>query len=297
MMFDLRSDLPTNGDSASSYIPWLVSVMVFLGILAFSGVSVFDTILSGWSRSVSGTLTIQVPALQVDQDAGANAKRADRLISSLETMSAVESVRALSATEVDALLAPWLGDDAGTSNLPLPILIDVSLADDAPQDIDAIYDKVITLVPDAVIDDHRRWFEHLIDLTEGFRLLAVCITAIVTLALALTVVYATRASLAEFKDVIAVFHFIGARDMYVATQFAKRMLLAAGKGSLLGLFLGTLAILSISWLAQSVESGFLPDITFSWAFWLSVPLVALAAMILAMITAYVTVLGVLRNMI
>ncbi len=295
-MFGFRSDLPESGDNASKFIPWLVAIMVFLGTLAFSGVSVFDTMLSSWSRSVTGTLTIQIPALPVEEDGSANVERAEQVVNQLRSMSGVVSVRVLTGSELDALLAPWLGDDIGTGDLPLPSLIDVTLARDSEQNTSALREEVTRLVPNAVIDDHRRWFEHLIELTEGFRLLAIGVAAIVTAALALTVVYATRASLAEFREVIAVFHFIGARDLYVAGQFAKRTFLAASKGSIVGMVAGLVVLVSIGWLARNVESGFLPDITLSWMFWLSVPLIALLAALLAMMTAYATVLSTLRAM-
>ena len=296
MMIELRSDLPVHGDSAGGFIPWLVAIMVFLGILAISGVSVFDTILSGWSKSVTGTLTIQVPALPADQAVVSTNERTNRIVEALQGMPQVQSARVLSESELETLLAPWLGDGLGTSDLPLPALIDVTLTHDASSALDELRAAIHAIVPDAIIDDHRRWFEHLIELTEGFRLLAISVALVVALALALTVVYATRASLAEFSEIIAVFHLIGARDMYVAAQFAKRTFLAAAKGSAVGLICAFTTLLSIALLAQNVESGFLPEISLSWLFWASLPVVAIAAALLAMITAYITVLGTLRTM-
>ena len=295
-MMKFRSDLPISGDSASGFIPWLVAIMVFLGILAISGVTIFDTILSGWSRTVTGTLTIQIPALPSDQFDSEKSDRADRVVAALQSVPSIQSARVLTESELDALLSPWLGDESGMSDLPLPTLIDVTLEDEAPSTLNDIRDIVLDLAPNAAIDDHRRWFEHLIELTKGFRMLAFCVAIVVTLALALTVVYATRASLAEFREIIAVFHFIGARDMYVAAQFSKRTLLAALKGSAGGLVGAFVTLLSIAFLARNVESGFLPDISLSWMFWFSLPIIAVLASILAMITAYVTVMGTLRTM-
>ena len=296
-MISLRTDLPLGGDSASRFIPWLVAIMVFLGILAVSGVSVFDTILSGWSRAVTGTVTVQIPALPADSEKEANQARTDRAVAALTALPSVESARVLESSEIDALLAPWLGEGAAAGDLPLPDLIDVTLTDDAATTLDLIRTSVTTVVPDAIVDDHRRWFEHLIDLTEGFRLLTIGVALVVTVALALTIVYATRASLAEFKEVISVLHLIGARDIYVASQFAKRTLSAALKGSAGGFVAGTIALVAIGWLAQNVESGFLPDIDLSLGFWISIPLVSLFAATLAMVTAFITVLGTLRSMV
>ncbi len=296
-MISLRTDLPLGGDSASRFIPWLMAIMVFLGILSVSGVAVFDTILSGWSRAVTGTLTVQIPALSAINEDSANQARTDRAVAALESLPSVRSVKVLKNTEIEALLAPWLGDAAAIGDLPIPVLIDVSLSDESTAIIEGLRTAVTTVVPDAIIDDHRRWFEHLIDLTEGFRLLTIGIALIVTTALALTVVYATRASMAEFREVISVLHLIGARDIYVATQFAKRTLSAALKGSAGGLLAGVFTQIAIGLLASNVESGFLPDIDLGFGFWISLPLVSLAAAVLAMITAYITVLSTLRSMV
>ena len=271
--------------------------MVFLGILAISGVAVFDAVLSGWSRSVTGTLTIQIPAMPAESEDKENTARTDRAITALTALANVESVRVLTNQEMDALLAPWLGEGIATGGLPLHALIDVALSEDSIDDLDHLRETVIAVVPDAIIDDHRRWFEHLIDLTEGFRLLTLGVAFVVTTALALTIVYATRASLAEFKEVISVIHLIGARDMYVAVQFAKRTLVAAFKGCAGWLAAGAFALLTIGWLARNVESGFLPDVNLGFLFWASIPLVALFAAILAMVTAYITVFGSLRSMV
>lgn len=296
-MISLRTDLPLGGDSASRFIPWLMAIMVFLSILSVSGVAVFDTILSGWSRAVTGTLTVQIPALSAINENSANQARTDRAVSALRSLPSVRSVQVLESTEIEALLAPWLGDAAAIGDLPIPVLIDVSLSDESTVIIEELRAAVTTVVPDAIIDDHRRWFEHLIDLTEGFRLLTIGIALIVTTALALTVVYATRASMAEFREVISVLHLIGARDIYIATQFAKRTLSSALKGSAGGLLGGAFALITISLLASNVESGFLPDIDLGFGFWISLPLVSLVAAGLAMITAYITVLSTLRSMV
>lgn len=296
-MISLRTDLPLGGDSASRFIPWLVAIMIFLGTLAVSGVSVFDTILSGWSRAVTGTVTVQIPALPADSEQEANQARTDRAVIALTDLPSVEGVRVLAHSEIDALLAPWLGEAAAASDLPLPDLIDVTLGDGSTASIEELRSAVTTVVPDAIIDDHRRWFEHLIDLTEGFRLLAIGVALVVTTALALTIVYATRASLAEFREVISVLHLIGARDVYVATQFAKRTLIAALKGSAGGLIAGALALFAIGLLARNVESGFLPDIELTLGFWVLPLLVSLFATTLAMVTAFTTVLSTLRSMV
>jgi cell division transport system permease protein len=290
-----RTDLPLGG-SASRFIPWLMAIMVFLAILAISGINVFDSILAGWSRSVTGTVTVQVPPLPASGNTSADRERAERALRALDGLAAVDTARLLEQEELDRLLEPWLGDAAGAADLPLPALIDITLADRSQDAVSEITTAVHTVVPDAIIDDHRRWFDRLIGLTEGFRVLAIGIATVIVAALALTVVYATRASLAEFRTTIDVLHLIGAQDGYIAGQFAKRTFDAALRGAAGGLLLGLAALAAIGWLAGNVESGFLPDVTLGISFWMSVPFVALAAALLAMMTAFFTVLATLRSM-
>jgi cell division transport system permease protein len=291
-----RTDLPLGGDSASRFVPWLVAIMVFLGTLAVSGVNVFDSILAGWSRSVTGTVTVQIPPLPAQDDDAANRERAERAVRALQDIEAVESARLLTGEELDRLLEPWLGTATPSAELPLPALIDVTLADRSQEAIDSLSAAVVPVVPDAIIDDHRRWFDRLVGLTEAFRVLALGITAVIIAALALTVIYATRASLAEFRDVIDVLHFVGARDTYIAAQFGKRTLESSTKGAAGGFIIGLIAVLVVSWLAASVESGFLPDVALGLWFWISVPAVAIMAALLAMVTAFLTVMSTLRTM-
>lgn len=292
-----RTDLPLGGDSASQFIPWLVAIMVFLGILSISGVAVFDAILSGWTRAVTGTVTVQIPGLGPTAELEDEQARTSRAVRALNGLPNVASARVLTNSEIDALIAPWLGDDITSADLPLPSLIDIALTDDSTSAVDELRAAVIAVVPDAIVDDHRRWFEHLIELTEGFRALAIGAAFVVVVALALTVVYATRASLAEFSEVISVLHFIGARDLYVANQFAKRTLASAIRGCAGGFVAGLLSLVSIGWLAQNVESGFLPDVDLGLTFWLSIPAIALLAALLATVTAFFTVLRTLRTMV
>jgi len=274
-----------------------MAIMVYLGILSISGVTVFDAILSGWSRAVTGTVTVQIPSLGPTSELKDEQARTARAVRTLEALPNVATLRVLTNSEIDALIAPWLGEDVTSAELPLPVLIDIVMTDDSTNAVDKLREAVTDVVPDAIVDDHRKWFEHLIDLTEGFRVLAIGASLVVTAALALTIIYATRASLAEFREVISVLHFIGARDNYIAIQFAKRTLNSALLGSLAGLLSGGISILSIGWLARNVESGFLPEVELGFYFWLAIPVIALVAALLAMTTAFITVLRTLRTMI
>ena len=105
----------------------------------------------------------------------------------------------------------------------------------------------------------------------------------------MTIVFATRASLAEFARVIDVLHVVGAKDSYIARQFARRALAQGMLGGLAGLALYAPALALVAWLASRVDPEILPKATLPPTHWLILAGLPLAAGFLAMLTAHVTV--------
>jgi len=119
--------------------------------------------------------------------------------------------------------------------------------------------------------------------------LALTVMALVTSALGLIIVFATRASLAEFAQVIDVLHVVGAKDGYVAGQFARRALVQGVIGGAAGLALYAPALGLIALLAARVDPEILPRPDLPLAHWAALAALPFAAGVLAMMTAHVTV--------
>jgi cell division transport system permease protein len=112
----------------------------------------------------------------------------------------------------------------------------------------------------------------------------------------LTVIFATRASLAEFVHVIEVLHLVGAKDDYIAGQFARRALIQGLIGGAFGLLLYAPTLGVIAWLGARVQHGMLPEVTLPIDHWVTLAALPIVAGILAMATAHVTVRRNLRTM-
>jgi cell division transport system permease protein len=284
-MLGLRSDLPLRGDTASRFVSWLVMVLVFMAAFAVTVSAYIGALLVDWNRGVTGTLTVQIPA-------GASMSALDaqvaKAVDVLSRHPAVAHASALSHDKVVSLLKPWLGESAA-ADLPLPALIDVELRTTAPDAIAAVSDSVTKSVPGALVDDHRVWLNRVEGLAKGVGAVALAIVVLVTAALALTVVFATRASLTEFAQVIEVLHVVGAKDGYVAGQFARRALSQALIGGIAGLVLYAPAFGLIAWLARRVDAEILPQVSLPAAHWIGLAALPLIAALLAMLTANVTV--------
>ena len=286
-MLGMRSDLPLRRDTASRFVLWLVMVLVFMAALAVTVNSYIGVLLNDWNQSITGTLTVQIPVAEGGDKVTQAA--VNKVIDVLKRHPAVSRAEAVPHAKITELLKPWLGDTANIEDLPLPALIDVELQDYTPEALAAVNASIKTAAPQAVIDDHRVWLNRVMGLAKGFSFVALTIMVLVTGALGLTVVFATRASLAEFAQVIEILHVVGAKDGYVAGQFARRALAQGLLGGTAGLALYAPALALVAWLANRVDPEILPNAALPVTHWLMLAALPLAAGILAMLTANITV--------
>ena len=105
----------------------LVAIMSFLSCLSVAAVAVVADRAQGWQRQIADEVTIQIkPAEGVDLD-----KAAARAAEIAMQVPGVASATVLDEKESTALLQPWLGSDFDISELPIPRLIAVRVAENA----------------------------------------------------------------------------------------------------------------------------------------------------------------------
>lgn len=288
-----RTDLPLDKDAHSRFLPWLIAFMVFLAVLAIGGILVLNATAHRWDQGISGTLTVQVAATD---DPARDQTNLQDVLNVIAAESSIETYVVIEEERMMALLKPWLGSGAEAADLPLPRLVDVSLADGARFDILAFTEKLQQRVPEATVDDHRVWLKRLVNLIETVELIALSILGFIALATIGTVVFTTRTGLAVHKEAIEVLHLIGAQDSYIAGQFAGRALVLGLKGGIIGMILGLPALFAVGYLAKSLEGAALPEIAFGpfeWSLFAAVPI---CVAFIAMSTARATVLRSLQRM-
>jgi cell division transport system permease protein len=291
-----RTDLPFRKGATGRFVQWLVMVLVFMSAIAASVNTYTSALLVHWNRSVTGTLTVQIPQNPNDK-ADDTVRNVDKVLGVLKVHPAVASATLIPRDKVVALLQPWLGNGEGVNDLPLPALIDVRLRNDSRASAPSVTDAVAKAAPTALVDDHRLWLSRVTSLAEGFGTIALLLMALIAAALTLTVIFATRASLTEFIQVIEVLHLVGARDSYIAHQFARRALIEGVVGGLCGLLLFAPALGAVLWLGARVEAGVLPEVALPLTLWIVLAALPLIAGLLAMATAHVTVSRALRAMV
>ena len=297
-MFKRSSDLPFANDTAAWFLPWMVMLMVFFAGLMTAGTLSLNSMLSRWSRSISGSLTVQV--IPIEEDGRINKKKTQQemqdVLDILRKTAGIASARALTDSQMKNLLKPWLGESFLLEDLPMPYLIDVQLIPDAEVDLDMMKTLLARNTPNASLDVHKLWLGQLIKLVRTLDFLGSALLSLVIATTSVVVIYVTSSSLAVHKPVIELLHQTGAHDGYISKQYAQRTAVLASVGAVVG-FLGILPIIfMLSSVVGEVQGGLLSEARFDAASWGLFSLVPVLAVILSTLTAYWTVQKTLRRM-
>jgi cell division transport system permease protein len=293
VMLRRRSDLPMNEDTLGRFLPWLIAFMVFLSALALAGMLILNDAVKRWDTGLNATVSVQVPP-------GANARedeqRLGQVLAVLAAKPGVERYETLPKDRLLDLLKPWIGEAGQAQDLPIPMLIDVTVDRGAALDAQSLAKELQARVPGVSVDDHRVWLSQLVRLVTVIQVLAWAVLGLIGLATIGTVVFTTRTGLAIHREAIEVLHLIGAQDAYIARQFASRALGLGLKGGFLGLALAVPTLAGIGYLAMETGATMVPkpDLGFFKALgFLTLPV---AVALLAMMTARSTVMRNLKRM-
>jgi cell division transport system permease protein len=293
-----RLDIPLDNDGSVRFLPWLIALMVYLAGLALAGTLVLNTTLARYDRTLSGTLTVQLPPESADgRDDGGLAAA----LGALRHMPGITSADPLGRDATARLVEPWLGTSFAPEELALPQLVDVRVDPERPPDLTALAATLAAAAPAAVLDDNREWLDRLATPMRAVEVVTLAIVAFIGMVAALTVVFTTRAGLSVHHTVIEVLHLIGARDGYIAAQFQGHALRLGLAGGVFGLLLAVATLFGIAQAAERTallggRVQLLPALGLAPWHWAVLALLPLAAGIIAMITARVTVLRALARM-
>ncbi len=299
----MRAGLELGRDEAPLHLDWIVGAMAFLAALAIVGALATADAAADWRHGLTGTITIEIPAAPA-APAGAHAgstvpgdDRLKRVMDVLHGERAVERAAPVPRARIDELLAPWLGTGDLIGTLPVPQLIDVTLAPGGRDDLADLKQRLATAVPGVLVDDHEIWVGQLVHLAHLAVGLALIVVGLVAACAAAATVIATRAALATHHEAIDLLHLIGAEDEYIADQFASQALRRGLRGGVIGLLLAALALVALGSASQAVDPKLLPRLWPALDQILPLLLVPLATATLGWGTARRTVLHALKKMV
>ena len=243
--------------------------MAFLAVFALALSLASGRLAARWGDELARTSTIRIVA-----PAGENAFQTDAVLRILETTVGVESARALTDEEQQALLSPWFGAGIDLRSLPVPRLIEV-VENPSGFDAEGLRLRLAAEVPAAFLDDHTRWRAPLVQAANRLRLLGWIAIFLIGAAVGAMVTLAANAALAANAQIVAVLRLVGGTDRYIAEAFIRRFTIRAFIGAGLGVIFGMLAVLSLP--SAGDDAGFLTELEFQGAEWLAPLLIPVMA--------------------
>lgn len=274
----------------------MIAVMAFLAALALGASLIANRAAEGWSQGLSSKITVQVLPPDTGPARETLARETDAVLSVLRDTPGIAHAAPLSEAEQAKLVRPWIGADALVGDLPLPQLIDADIAPGAEVDVKALAAQLRIAAPHAVVDDHSHWIGRLHDLASTLVWSAYGILLLIAVATASTVAFATRAGLDAHSDMVALLHQMGAHSRFVARAFEwhyfRTTITAAGAGAAFAALLYAAAggLERVGYEAVP----FLPPVSLQPIELLWLIAVPVAAGLIALITARLSVLAALR---
>jgi cell division transport system permease protein len=293
---------PAHGKSAarllpatrfSGPIPWVIAILMALVVIAAAGGLALRNLATSAGSQLSSAVTVQViepnPDLRL-----AGGEQAVRILTSLDS---VQAVRLVPEAELAALLEPWLGAGAASGDVPIPALIDVELKRRAgAADIAQIEAALTGKVPGARVDAQSDWLRPVYGALAALQWLALGLIGLVALATAAAVWLAARNAFAGARDTVEIIHLLGATDRQIAAVFLRTVLHEAAFGALVGAAMGAGAVWLLGQQFAALDSGMTSGGGLALADWLVIGAVPLAGVLLALLTARITIALALRDM-
>lgn len=297
-----RSLVPFGGERAAALVPharlagpmpWVIAIMVALTVIAGAGGLALSNLAGSARGELAGAATVQiVEPLTVERDRQTRA--AERVLSARPE---VASLRVVPQDELDALLDPWLGGGGGGEAVPVPALIDVELRGPATDErLVGLRNALAPVAPGARVDAQSSWLGPVFTAIASLQWLAIALVVLLALTSAAAVWLAARSALGTNRGTIEIVHLLGGSDAQIARIFQRSVGFDAAAGGAVGLAIGTAAVLVLGRQFAALGSGMVAGGGLATTDWLLIAAIPLAGVLIALLTARLTVLGALRRM-
>ena len=275
-------------------MPWVIAIMMFLTVLATAAGLALDHAARSLGAQVTDRVTIQV----AEGDANDRGRAVRRIVTLLGQTEDVGNVAIVPESELTSQLAPWLGSDLKISDIPLPALIDADIvtAPDQREAALAALDRAVKQInPQARVEPHATYLAPLAQLVGGIGYLSFAVVMLMAFATGSVVVLAARGAHATHRGTIDIMHMLGATDTQVVRLFQRRMMLDALFGALVGFVTATLVIILVGRSVSAIASDLVQSATLPAFAWLILPLLPLAGVGVAWLSARITLQRALRR--
>ena len=276
----------------SGPIPWVIAIMVALMVIAAAGGLALRNTGRAAASELSGGITVQIVEARPEE----RDRQAGAALATLAGLPGVSDAHLVPQGELDALVEPWLGE-GGIDAVPVPALIDARLAGLLSADRLASLQTALRVhAPGARVDAQSTWLKPVFGAIASLQWLSLALIVFLGLATGAAVLLAARTALGNNRATIEIVHLLGGTDAQIARVFQRSIGVDAAGGGAVGLVLALAVILSLARRFAGLGAGLVDSGALVWSDWLILVLVPVVATGLAMLTARLTVMHALRNM-
>jgi cell division transport system permease protein len=275
-------------------MPWVIAIMVALTVMAAAAGLGLSNLARNATAEISGGLTVQiVEAAPAERD-----RQAEVAVALLRNRDDVAEVRRVPDAELEQLIEPWLGEEAGPADeaIPIPALIDARLRGPVTgRRLEALRAALTASAPSAKVDAQAGWLAPVFHAISSLQWLAVGLIVLLGATSAAAVWLAARSALGSNRDTIEIVHLLGGTDGQIARIFQLSIAIDALVGGMVGLLLGLIAILFLGRQFAALGSGMVAGGGLGVPDWIAIGAIPVAGIVIAMFTARITVLAALRR--
>ena len=278
----------------SGPMPWVIAIMVALTVIAAAAGLGLSKVAGAATDELSGGVTIQV----IEANPDLRRRQAATLAARLAQVPGVSAVHVVPEDEVDRLIEPWLGTSLeGDDAIPVPALIDARVNGKLDGErLGALRRLAREIAPSARVDAQSTWLRPVFGAIESLQWLVLALLALLAFATSAVVLLSVRTALGTHRNTIEIVHLLGGADQQIARVFQRSAGLDAAAGGLLGLIAGATAVWFLGQRFSGLGAGLVSSGALQTADWLLLALIPVAGVALAVITARITVLRTLRQM-
>lgn len=277
-------------------MPWVIGILIALVLIAAAGGLALRNLAEASRADLAAAVSVQV----IEPDAAVRSARAREVAALLAEAPLVQSVRVVPEAELATMLEPWLGAGAAADEVPIPALIDVELTRRASPaeiaEITAVLEQAGGARRGLRVDAQSEWLRPVHDALAALQYLALALIALVALATMAAVWLAARNAFATHRETVEIVHLLGGTENQITGIFTRAVLREAVFGAVLGTALGAGAVWLLGLQFAGLGSGLVAGGGLAATDWLVLVAVPLAGVLLALVTARITIALALKAM-
>ncbi len=194
-------------------------IMCYLAACALASAMGVGRWVNVWHDQAALKMSLYIPAADDDFETERRNKKIVQVINTLKSQHAIQEVRLVPEEEISALLTPWLGENTDIAHMPVPDLVDITLHKGIKLDKPALVQQIEKIMPEAQLEDHGRWRDAIGRWALLFQILAGLVLLAALGCMAAVVGLAARATIDANRELVNIFHLIGAEDSFIISSF------------------------------------------------------------------------------